>query len=36
MINPIVARVLPLTKAAEAHQLLLDRQVEGKIVLVPG
>ena len=35
-ISPIVARVLPLTKAAEAHRLLLDRQVEGKIVLVPG
>ena len=35
-INPIVARVLPLTKAAEAHRLLLDRRVEGKIVLVPG
>jgi NADPH:quinone reductase-like Zn-dependent oxidoreductase len=35
-IDPIVARVLPLTKAAEAHRLLLDRQVEGKIVLVPG
>ena len=35
-INPIVARVMPLTKAAEAHRLLLDRQVEGKIVLVPG
>jgi len=27
---------LPLTNAAEAHRLLLDRQVEGKIVLVPG
>jgi NADPH:quinone reductase-like Zn-dependent oxidoreductase len=35
-INPIVARVLPLTQAAEAHRLLLDRRVEGKIVLVPG
>jgi NADPH:quinone reductase-like Zn-dependent oxidoreductase len=35
-IDPIVARVMPLTKAAEAHRLLLDRQVEGKIVLVPG
>jgi len=35
-INPIMSRALPLTNAAEAHRLLLDRQVEGKIVLVPG
>jgi NADPH:quinone reductase-like Zn-dependent oxidoreductase len=35
-INPTLARVMPLTQAAQAHRLLLDRQVEGKIVLVPG
>lgn len=35
-INPIIARKMPLSEAAQAHRLLLDRQIEGKIVLVPG
>jgi NADPH:quinone reductase-like Zn-dependent oxidoreductase len=34
--RPVVDRVLPLSKAREAHELLETRQVVGKIVLVPG
>jgi NADPH:quinone reductase-like Zn-dependent oxidoreductase len=34
-LRPVVDRVLPLEKAAEAHRLLADRAQFGKIVLVP-
>jgi NADPH:quinone reductase-like Zn-dependent oxidoreductase len=34
--RPVVDRVLPLSKAREAHELLESRAVVGKIVLVPG
>jgi NADPH:quinone reductase-like Zn-dependent oxidoreductase len=34
--RPVVDRVLPLSRVAEAHALLEARQVLGKIVLVPG
>src|SRR5262245_11630379 len=34
--RPIVDRVLPLSSAREAHELLESRAVSGKIVLVPG
>ena len=34
--RPVVDHVLPLSRVAEAHQLLEDREVCGKIVLVPG
>jgi NADPH:quinone reductase-like Zn-dependent oxidoreductase len=34
--RPVVDRVLPLSKAREAHELLESRAVSGKIVLVPG
>ena len=34
--RPVVDRVLPLTAAREAHELLEARKVAGKIVLVPG
>ena len=34
--RPVVDRVLPLSKAREAHELLENRRVVGKIVLVPG
>ena len=33
--RPVVDRILPLTEARQAHQLLEDRQVAGKIVLTP-
>lgn len=33
---PVVDQVLPLSKIQQAHQLLEDRQVVGKIVLTPG
>ncbi len=33
---PVVDQVLPLSKVQDAHQLLEDRQVIGKIVLTPG
>jgi len=33
---PVVQQVLPLSQVQEAHQLLEDRQVIGKIVLIPG
>tara|TARA_Y100001968_G_C19443994_1_gene764210 strand:- start:234 stop:1274 length:1041 start_codon:yes stop_codon:yes gene_type:complete len=34
-ISPVIHRVLPLSQAARAHQLIEDRAVLGKIVLVP-
>lgn len=34
--QPVVDRVLPLSRMREAHELLEARQVLGKIVLVPG
>jgi NADPH:quinone reductase-like Zn-dependent oxidoreductase len=34
--RPVVDRVLPLSRAREAHELLESRAVSGKIVLVPG
>jgi len=34
--RPVVDRVLPLADIARAHELLEQRQVAGKIVLVPG
>ncbi|MFO1009847.1 MAG: zinc-binding dehydrogenase [Planctomycetota bacterium] len=34
--QPVIDRVLPLSKAREAHELLESRAVHGKIVLVPG
>jgi NADPH:quinone reductase-like Zn-dependent oxidoreductase len=34
--RPVVDRVLPLSRAREAHELLESRAVVGKIVLVPG
>ena len=34
-LRPVVARVLPLDQAAEAHRLLAARAVFGKIVLTP-
>lgn len=35
-IDPIIAGTLPLSQASRAHQLLLDGEVEGKLVLIPG
>lgn len=34
-IHPLIAQVLPLAQAAEAHRLLEETQPAGKIVLVP-
>ena len=34
--RPVVDRVLPLSRIAEAHELLESRKVLGKIVLTPG
>jgi NADPH:quinone reductase-like Zn-dependent oxidoreductase len=34
-IEPVIARRLPLTEAAAAHQLIDRAAVEGKIVLLP-
>jgi NADPH:quinone reductase-like Zn-dependent oxidoreductase len=34
--RPVVDRVLPMSRAREAHELLERRQVAGKIVLIPG
>ena len=34
--SPVVDRVLPLSEVAQAHRLLEDKAVLGKIVLVPG
>lgn len=33
--KPVIDRVLPLSKAREAHEALHAREVFGKIVLVP-
>ena len=35
-LKPVLDRALPLSKAAEAHQLLTDRKTFGNVVLVPG
>lgn len=34
-LEPIIHEILPLTRAADAHRLLEDRRVFGKVVLVP-
>ncbi len=34
--RPVVDRTMPLSEVREAHQLLEERAVAGKIVLVPG
>lgn len=34
--QPVIDRVMPLSRIAEAHELLEKRQITGKIVLVPG
>lgn len=34
-LRPVIDRVLPLSEAPEAHRLLAERQVFGKVVLVP-
>ena len=34
--QPVIDRVMPLSKVAQAHELLENRQVSGKIVLIPG
>jgi len=34
--QPVLERVMPLSEVAEAHRLLEDRDVLGKIVLTPG
>jgi NADPH2:quinone reductase len=34
--KPVVDRVLPMSEARAAHEMLEARQVAGKIVLVPG
>lgn len=34
-LRPIIYRVLPLAEAAEAHRLILSREIFGKVVLVP-
>ena len=34
--RPVVDRVMPLSRVREAHELLEARQVQGKIVLLPG
>lgn len=34
--RPVVDRVMPMSAVREAHQLLEDREVGGKIVLLPG
>jgi alcohol dehydrogenase len=34
--QPVVDRVLPLSQIREAHTLLEQRAVHGKIVLTPG
>ncbi len=34
-LTPVVDRTLPLENAAEAHRLLEDRAVRGRVILVP-
>jgi len=34
--RPVVDRVMPMSRAREAHELLESRRVAGKIVLIPG
>ena len=34
--RPVIDRVLPLSAVRQAHELLENRQVNGKIVLIPG
>ena len=34
--RPVLDRSLPLSEVATAHQLLEDRKVNGKLVLIPG
>jgi NADPH2:quinone reductase len=34
--QPVIDRVMPMSRMAEAHELLENRKVSGKIVLVPG
>ena len=34
--RPVVDQVLPLSEVARAHEMLENRQVVGKIVLIPG
>ncbi len=34
-INPVIDRVLPLEDTAEGHRLLEDREVFGKVIIVP-
>jgi NADPH:quinone reductase-like Zn-dependent oxidoreductase len=35
-VDPVVDRVLPFSRAAEAHRRIEDRENVGKIILVPG
>jgi NADPH2:quinone reductase len=34
--SPVIDRLMPMSKVAEAHELLENRRVSGKIVLIPG
>jgi len=34
LIHPIIARTMPIEKAAEAHRILASGEILGKIVLV--
>ena len=34
-LKPVIYKVLPMSRAAEAHRLIEDRYVFGKIVLAP-
>ncbi|MBF0313119.1 MAG: NADPH:quinone reductase [Oligoflexia bacterium] len=35
ILNPVIARELPLSKAAEAHTTIMESKAHGKIVLIP-
>lgn len=35
-LRPVVDRVLPMSEVREAHRLLEERQVSGKLILIPG
>lgn len=35
-VRPVVAEVLPLERAADAHRLLAERRAAGRVVLAPG